>query len=322
MKCSRFAIVGVAAAVLAAGSVAMAQAQQPAKNKKPAGTKAPQGQAPQSQAPAPAGQPQAPALPPGWSEADMQACAMAAVPGEMQAHLTEGIGVWTGRNTMWMAPGMEPTQSSCTATVTAFLDGRFTKCEMSGDMPGMGPFNGFGLYGFDNVAQQFQGTWIDNCGTGMMFGKGELSSDRTTMTWTMTYNCPIRKKAVTMREVDRITGKDTRTMELYATDPKSGQEFKMMEVAFTRTSGGPQASAASITNRKVEAGCASCVYHMAGVKSCTLAVNLDGKTYLVKGADKVDAHQFCDAPRQVVVSGGLRGEWFVATAFDVQPAKR
>jgi hypothetical protein len=46
------------------------------------------------------------------------------------------------------------------------MDGRFIKLEMEGDMPGMGPFHGFGLYGYDNVSQKYQATWIDNCGRG------------------------------------------------------------------------------------------------------------------------------------------------------------
>ncbi len=109
-------------------------------------------------------------------------------------------------------------------------------------MPGMGPFNGFGLYGFDNVSQKFQGVWIDNMGTGMMTGTGELSSDGKTLTWTYNYTCPMLKKPTTMREVDRITGKDTRTMEMFGTDPVTGKEYRMMEVLLTRKAGSTAAA--------------------------------------------------------------------------------
>lgn len=310
MKCSRFAVVGVAA-VFAAGSFAFAQAQQPGKDKK---KDAPYG------APTATGQPQGqPPLPPGWTEADMQACATASIPGEQHAYLAKAIGSWTGKTTMWMAPGMEPTQSACTNIISGFMDGRFTKSELSGDMPGMGPFSGFGLFGFDNTAQKYQAVWIDNCGTVMMFGTGELSSDKNTMTWKFSYTCPITKKPVTMREVDRTTGKDTKTTELYSIDPKSGKEFKMMEILFTRSPGGSQASAMPISNRKVDAGCANCVYHMPGVQSCKLVVMVDGSPYFVSGAKNIDPHQFCSGAKQVVVSGNIEEDWFVATAFQVQP---
>lgn len=319
MKCSRIAIVGVAA-LFAAGSFAFAQTTQPGKDNKQ-GTKAPpgkgQGQSPASYGQQPEGQPP---LPPGWTEADMQACATAGTPGAQHAQLAKSIGTWTGNTTMWMAPGMEPTQSTCTSTIAGIMDGRFTKCKLEGEMPGMGPFNGFGIYGFDNVAQKYQAVWIDNCGTGIMTGIGELSSDSSTMTWKFSYTCPITKKLTTMREIDRFTGKDSKTTELFSIDPKSGKEFKMMEIVFTR-SPGSQASAVPISNRKVDAGCANCVFHMPGVQSCKLAVMVDGQVYFVSGAKNVDAHQFCSGPKQVVVSGDIEEDYFVATAFEVKTAK-
>jgi hypothetical protein len=180
-----------------------------------------------------AGQPEM-KLPAGWTEADMQACMVAATPGKMHEHLAKSVGVWQGKNTMWMGPDSEPTKSECVSTVTPMMDGRFVKCDIAGDMPGMGPFTGFGLYGYDNVGKKFQCTWVDNCGTGMMVGTGELSSDGSTLTWNFTYNCPIAKKPVTMREIETITGPNTKTLEMFGADPKSGKEYKMMSIEFTK----------------------------------------------------------------------------------------
>ena len=175
-------------------------------------------------------------LPPGWTEADMQACMLAGTPGEMHAHLAEAAGTWEGKTSMWMAPGTEPMTSECTSTIKVAMDGRFTQCEMKGEMPGMGPYQGFGIYGFDNVAQKFVSVWIDNHGTGVMNGVGELSADRKTTTWRYTYNCPMTKKPGVMREVERITGPTTKTLEMFGTDPKSGVEYKMMHIDFTKKS--------------------------------------------------------------------------------------
>jgi len=187
------------------------------------------------------------AMPAGMSEADMKACMEAGTPGAMHAYLAKANGTWSGKTMMWMAPGTEPMKSECTSTCSSFMDGRFTKCEMAGDMPGMGAFNGFGIYGYDNVAQKFQCTWVDNMGTGMMQGTGELSSDQKTMTWNFNYHCPITKKASTMREVERVTGADTKTMEMFGEDPKTGKEFKMMEIALTRTSKATGKPSAAVT---------------------------------------------------------------------------
>lgn len=201
------------AVVAVAGSIAIAQ---PSKDHK-----------------APAGQPEM-KLPAGWSEADMQACMAAGMPGKMHEHLTNSVGVWHGKETMWMAPDTEPVKTECTSTITALMDGRYTKCELAGDMPGMGPFNGMGLTGYDNVSQKFVGTWIDNHSTGIMQGTGELSADGKTMTWNYTYNCPMTKKPAVMRQVETLTGAKTMTMEMFANDPKSGKEFKMLRIEFTK----------------------------------------------------------------------------------------
>lgn len=175
-------------------------------------------------------------LPPGWTEADMQACMAAGTPGEMHQKLARSVGRWSGTSSMWMAPDTQPIQSACTSTVTALMDGRYVKTEFGGDMPGMGPFQGLGFSGYDNVSQKFVSTWIDNHSTGIMTGEGTMSNDGNTLTWNYRYNCPITKKQTTMREIYRFTSDNSMTLEMHGTDPKSGKEFKMMYIELTRQS--------------------------------------------------------------------------------------
>lgn len=167
-------------------------------------------------------------LPPGWTLEDMQACMLAGTPGKMHERLAADVGTWEGKQTVWMAPGTEPITSPITSTCSKMLDGRFVKVEVQGNMPGVGPYSGLGIYGFDNVAQQFVSIWIDNQSTGMMKGTGKLSADGKTLTTNYIYNCPILKKPTTMRDVETITGSNTKTLEMFGIDPKSGKEFKMM----------------------------------------------------------------------------------------------
>ena len=174
-------------------------------------------------------------LPPGWTAEDMQACILAGTPGKMQQHLAKEAGAWQGKTTMWMAPEGESMESECTSTVTTIMDGRFTQVVIDGEMPGMGPYKGLGTYGFDNVSQKFVSTWIDNHGTGIMTGQGELSKDGKTMTWNYSFNCPLTKKMAKMREVEQVTGPDTKTLEMFGADPKTGKEFKMMRIEFTKS---------------------------------------------------------------------------------------
>ncbi len=173
-------------------------------------------------------------LPPGWTAADQEAFMKAATPGKMHERLAREVGVWKGKNTMWPSPGSQPVTTECTNTIAPLLDGRFTKCEMAGDVPGMGTYSGLAISGYDNVSQKFVSTWIDNYGTGMATGEGDLSADGKVLTWKFTYNCPILKKPAVMRQVETDTGKDTKSLELFGADPKTGKDYKMMRIELVR----------------------------------------------------------------------------------------
>jgi hypothetical protein len=173
-------------------------------------------------------------LPPGWTEADMQKCLAAATPGKMHQYLAKSVGSWHGKQTLWMFGGSDPITSECASTVATIMEGRYTRCEVTGELPGMGPYNGLGLYGFDNVSGQFVSTWIDNHNTGIMTGAGQLSADGKTLTWTYNHTCPITQKPAVLRELEIITGDNTKTLEIFATDPKTGKEFQTMRIEFTR----------------------------------------------------------------------------------------
>lgn len=183
--------------------------------------------------PAAAGQP-AMKLPPGWTEEDMKTCMVAGTPGKNHGLLAKDAGVWVGKNTMWMAPDTEGMNAASTTTVTPIMDGRFVKIEVASEMPGMGPYTGLGVNGFDNVTGKFVGTWIDNHGTGIMTSTGEQSADGKTMTWTYNYTCPLTKKPAVMRQVETTSGPTAKVMEMFGADPKSGKEFKMMRVEMTK----------------------------------------------------------------------------------------
>jgi hypothetical protein len=173
-------------------------------------------------------------LPPGWTQEDMATMAASATPGEMHKHLAKSVGTWSGKTKMWMMGDGPAVDSACTVTVSSLFDGRYQKVEWAGEMPGVGPFTGQGVNGYDNAIGKFVSSWVDNWGTGITTGTGELSADGKTMTWTLSHNCPLTKKPLPMRQVETITGANTKTLVMFTTDPKSEKEFKMMEVELTR----------------------------------------------------------------------------------------
>ena len=183
-----------------------------------------------------------PKLPPGWTEKDMQACMAAGTPGKEHEQLAKEAGVWQGKNTFWMYPGAEPVRSECTYTVTPIMDGRYVKGEMAGEMPGMGPFTGFSVTGFDNVTKKYVATWIDSQSTGILNGVGEKSSDGKTLNWKYEYQCPISGKPTVMRQAETTTGPGAKTLEMWGIEPKSGKEYKMMRIEFTKKDAAARAS--------------------------------------------------------------------------------
>ena len=172
-------------------------------------------------------------LPPGWTPDDVKNMIAAGIPGEMHQRLAKDVGTWQGKNTMWMFPGAEPMQSECTATITSLMDGRYVQMEMKGEIPGMGPFTGLGIQGYDNVAKKFASTWIDSQSTGIMTGTGELSPDGKTINWNFKYHCPVTGKPTVMRQIETNTGPNAKTLEMHGIEPKSGKEFKMMVLEMT-----------------------------------------------------------------------------------------
>jgi hypothetical protein len=175
-----------------------------------------------------------PALPPGWTAEDLQKVMAAGTIGEMQKFLVAGQGEWAGKATMWMFPGAPPITFENMSTVTPIMDGRHIKVEVKWEIPGMGPYHGVGIYGYDNVTKTFVSSWIDNHSTGIMQGTGELSKDKKVLTWDYSHSCPITGKPTKMREVETIIDDNTRRLEMWGADPKSGKEFKMMQIDMKR----------------------------------------------------------------------------------------
>lgn len=172
--------------------------------------------------------------PPGMDPAHMQACMEAMMPGKNHEWLQKMVGTWKGKSQMWMSPEIkEATTSECSEIITSLYDGKFIEATMSGDMGGM-PFKGRGTTGFDNVSKKFVSTWIDNCSTGIMNGTGDLSADGKVMTWSYTANCPIAKKAITMKMTETYNSPDSMTFVMYMNDFKTGKEFKHMQIELTR----------------------------------------------------------------------------------------
>jgi Protein of unknown function (DUF1579) len=155
-------------------------------------------------------------------------------PGVMHKMLASWSGTWNGNITMWEYEGAAPQKMSSTAVNSMILGGRYQSSKHTGNMMGM-PFEGMSITAYDNAAKQFVSTWIDNWGTGIMSMSGTWneSAKALTMIGTMPDICR-PGKTCTMKEVFTVVDNNTQKMEMYGPDPKTGKEFKMMEINSTR----------------------------------------------------------------------------------------
>lgn len=154
-------------------------------------------------------------------------------PGKQHEMLAEETGKWDCEMTFWMAPDAPPETYTSVADVKMIMGGRYQESTYSGEMMGM-PFEGKAILAYDNAANEYTSTWIDNMGTGLMVMKGKAEEGSNTMTFTGETIDPMTGKTCKMREVYTIVDENTRKMEMY--DNKMGEEHKNMEIVMKKKS--------------------------------------------------------------------------------------
>ena len=164
----------------------------------------------------------------------MEAMAKAGTPGMQQQDLAKHAGSWDLAVKAWMAPGAPPQESKATADRTMILGGRVLTEKVNGEaMGGGGPFEGFGMAGYDNVSGKYWSTWVDNMSTGVWTSTGSCSEKTSVCTYSGSYTDPMTKKAKHTRTVEHWEGADKAFVEFYEAG-KGGKETKTMEITYTR----------------------------------------------------------------------------------------
>ena len=171
--------------------------------------------------------------PMGMTQEQMEAMQKAMTPGEMHKAIAKLAGDWTFTNTMWMAPGQPPVESTGTMHAEKILGGRYVQSVWKGSMMGQ-EFEGHATEGYDNVAQQYVSTWVDNMGTGIMVSTGTCDAGGKKCTSTGSFSDPMTGGQSTMKSVITWIDDNSFKNEMYGKDPASGQEYKMMEIVSKR----------------------------------------------------------------------------------------
>jgi hypothetical protein len=156
-----------------------------------------------------------------------------ATPGPMHAMLAKRNGNWTQQISFWMKPGAEPMKWTSTAVNEMIMDGRYQRTTATGSFMGMA-FSGMSITGYDNAKKIFFTTWMDNMGTGIMYGEGDWNDAKKCIVFKgKSILDPQVKKEVPYRTVITFIDDNHQKMEMFVTD-KAGKEFKSMEMLSTR----------------------------------------------------------------------------------------
>jgi Protein of unknown function (DUF1579) len=166
------------------------------------------------------------------SAEDMAKWQASMTPGPQHQHLAKMAGDWTYVNTMWMAPGAPPTKSEGTMHAEMTMGGRYLEEHWSGTMMGQ-PFEGHGIDAYDNVTGKYEGTWVDNMGTGIMTSTGTCDDASKSCTYTSTMSDPIAGKKSDARMVVSWIDDNSFKFEMFAAGP-DGKEMKGMEIVAKR----------------------------------------------------------------------------------------
>ncbi len=169
-----------------------------------------------------------PAAPPAMPAGEMEAMMKVAAPGEHHKPLQRYVGDWTYTMKMFMAPGQPAMESVGTMHAEPILGGRYVQSVYKGDFMGQ-PFEGRSTDGYDNMAKQYVGSWVDNAGTGIMSSTGSCDASCKSFTYVASMMDPMSGKKIDTKQVITWLDDNSFRMEMFMVDPASGKSTKTME---------------------------------------------------------------------------------------------
>lgn len=169
------------------------------------------------------------------ADAEMEAWMEVSEPGPEHAVLDVFVGVWRVSSTIWMAPDTEPTQSETRSDIRWILGKRFLAEAVMGTMDMGGeevPFEGFGVTGYDNLAGQYVGTWMDTMSTSIYSFTGDFDVVTQTLTMTGEYEDPMTGQPAVMRSEVTFVSEDEIVTKMYQ-QVGDAPEYQCLELVYT-----------------------------------------------------------------------------------------
>ena len=168
----------------------------------------------------------------GEQTQEMQVWMEYMTPGPMHEMLAKSVGDWKTVSKFWMDPAGDPMIVEGTGKTEMILGGRYQKMTHRSAMMGM-QTEGISTIGYDNATEEFTMTWIDNIGTGTAIAKGKYNENTNSIIMNGTMVDPMSKQEMNIKQVLKFLDNDHQLLEMYL--DYNGQEFKSMEIEFTRS---------------------------------------------------------------------------------------
>ena len=166
------------------------------------------------------------------AEPSMADYAKANAPNENHKLLEQLAGNWDAAVKSRMAAEAPWMDSKGTAYIQMWYGGRYAYMTFNGDMGGM-EFKGAGFTGYNNGTKQFEQSWVDSMGTGVVSMTGSYDAAKKTFTFNGDMVDAVDSKKKHMRQQIRIESPDKHVEEFYGPGA-DGKEFKTMEITYTR----------------------------------------------------------------------------------------
>lgn len=127
------------------------------------------------------------------------------------------------------APGKAPTRATGVQTNTFVTGNRWIKNDFAVDAR----YGGHGVWGYDPVKGKYVGIWVDSNQDYVRSDEGTYDASTRTMTWWSELRQPAPHPPAKYRMTEQFQG-DTRVLTMTAIGAKSGKEFPMGTITFTR----------------------------------------------------------------------------------------
>lgn len=149
--------------------------------------------------------------------------------GDPHRRLAELAGLWSVKQSLWLAAGQPPQVDSGTALFTVVLGGRHLQQDLR--IASSAPFQGLGSTGYDNTTGRYYTSWMDTNFTGVLLLHGDYNAGMKAYRFDGEMSGEGAERIPTREEL-RVVDSNHLVVRYYET--RRGQEALVVELEYSR----------------------------------------------------------------------------------------